>query len=116
MASKATMINELSYVAAVLNRKIVIKCNNKKKFLFLKNIGAKRRFGLGTKWYLTYKTHLDLAEQFTKLRDEGFFFSYDQHGWGPSDIIQHLKENKFVKGSFTEIFWREPNKIETRKI
>jgi hypothetical protein len=110
------MSNLFSYVAAVLNHKIVIKCNDKKKFSALKELGAERKFGFGTKWYLVFEKDDDLAEKFCRLRNEGFFFSYDQHGWGPSDIMRLLKEKNLIKGSFIEVFWKGPNMVETREI
>jgi hypothetical protein len=59
---------------------------------------------------------LDLAEECSKLRDEGFFFSYDQHGGGPSDIVQLLKKKDLIKGHFIEISWSEPNETQTKII
>jgi len=108
-------MTELSYVAAILDEKIVIHCNDKAKIVFLKNIGAKRKFIFGIKWYINYKSDSDLAIIFSQLRDKGFFFSYDQHGWGPAAIFQHLRKNDLLHNDFMEIFWRGPNKIEIRK-
>lgn len=82
------MANELGYIVSLLDNNILIKCNDRNKIIFLKSIGAKRTLGFGIKWYLAYKTDIDLAKLFTKLRDEDFFFSYDQHGWGPSGFHQ----------------------------
>jgi hypothetical protein len=110
------MSKELSYIAAVFDESIVINCNDKTKYAFLKKIGAKRKFLFGIKWRIHYKADADLAIYFAKLRDNGFFFSYDQHGWGPSDIFQYLRKNVLLKGDFTEIFWRGPNITGTRKI
>lgn len=109
-------MDKLSYVATVLDNRIIIQCNDKNKFLFLVEIGAKRKFCFGTKWYLAYQTDFDLAKYFTKLREESFFFAYDQHGWGPSDIVRLLKKNNLVKGNFMEVFWRRGGETETRMI
>lgn len=107
---------KLNYVAAVLDNSIVIKCSDKNEFIFLRNIGAKRKFIFGIEWYIHYKTTIELATFFAKLRDEGFLFSYDQHGWGPSDVFQYLRKNDVLSGDFIEVSWKGPNKEETRKI
>lgn len=116
MATKGVVMNDkLSYATAVFNRDIVIRCNDKSKYKFLKSIEA-RRFLFGSTWYVHYRDDSELASYFNKLREAGFLFSYDQHGWGPSAIFQYLREKGLLQGMYTEIYWTGLNEYHTRKL
>lgn len=102
------------YVGCVLDDaiSITVYCQEKKKFL--RSIGAHRKWFVKNKWRLKYCSQKDLINKLQALRDNGFLFSYDEHGWGPADIFCDLREKKLVHGEVREIFWRGPNKIGTR--
>ena len=107
----------LSYVASVLDNYIVIECEDKTKFRFLRTIGAKRLFIVfGSRWYLRYDSITELAGFFSQLRDEGFPFSHDEHGWGPAEIFDHRRKQGYLCGKFIEIAWYGPNKTITREL
>ena len=99
------MKNKVCYVRSILSKEITILCNDSKKTKFLRSIQGKRRFLVSSEWVIRYSSNEDLAKIFEKLRNEGFLFSYDQHGWGPSDLFKHYREQGLLTGKFKEIFW-----------
>ena len=109
------MENKLNYVQTVLDKKIIILCNDTNKKKYLRSLGAKRKFIFRSEWVINYSTETDLGNFFSKLRNENFSFSYDQHGWGPSDLFKYLREKKLLEGSFVEIYWVGPGKYNTKK-
>ncbi len=100
------MKEKLCYVRSVLTKEISILCNDHEQLKFLRLIGAKRRYFISSEWVLKYSSDEDLTDLFRKLRDNGFLFSYDQHGWGPSDVFRHHRDKGLLTGKFKEIFWR----------
>lgn len=105
-----------SYVEWVQNNKITIYCCDSNKIKKLKPFKAKKRIFSLNYWVINYDNDKDLAKIMSSLRDNGFLFSYDEHGWCPSEIFQHLREKGCLSGKFTEIFWRGPDKPDTRDL
>src|SRR3989338_3342009 len=105
----------LNYVRSVLSKEIVILCVDREKSKYLRSIGAKKKFIFGSEWVINYVTEDDLAGFFIKLRDEGFLFSYDQHGWGPSDLFRYLRDKNLLNGHFMEIYWVGPSEYRIQK-
>lgn len=103
-----------SYVEWIQNNKITIYCCDNGKIKTLKLLNAKRKLFSLTNWEINYRDDEELAKILSSLRDDLFLFGYDEHGWCPSGIFQHLRENGLLSGKFTEIFWNGPNKIGTR--
>ncbi len=89
-------MEKINYVDSVLKKEITIFCLNKQKSKYLRSIGASKRslFGFGPEWVICYNNRNELANFFSKLRDADFLFSYDEHGWGPSEVFEDLKEKK----------------------
>ena len=105
-----------SYVEWIQNNVITIYCCDRKKINMLKSINARRKLFSCKYWIVRYKGDEELAGILNALRNECFLFGYDEHGWCPSGIFQLLREKGMVHGEFTEIFWRGPNKLGTRKM
>lgn len=99
------MKEKLCYVRSVLTKEITILCDDQEQLNFLRSIGGKRRFFISSEWVIQYSSDDDLTNLFNKLRNKGFLFSYDQHGWGPSDLFRHYRDKGVLTGKFKEIFW-----------
>ena len=99
------MSDRLCYVQSALNGEIIVLCNDLQKLKFLCSIGARRKHFFSFEWVIQYSSNEDLVNAFRKLRDGGFFFSYDQHGWGPSHLFRYYRDNGLLNGKFKEIYW-----------
>lgn len=99
------MSDIVCYVRSVLDNEVTIICHDKTKSKFLRFIGARKRFLSKSEWVIKYSSDKNLADIFLKLRDGEFLFSYDEHGWGPSDIFRYHRDNGLLTGNFKEVFW-----------
>lgn len=93
----------LAYVCLIGKNAIYIICEDNKKKLFLKLMGAKREFLYRNRWILKYFSENELAEKLMSLRDHGFIFEGGMHGWTPVDIFHDLKEHGAPFGKIIEI-------------
>lgn len=109
------MRSRLNYVAGVLEKEIFIRCGDKSKYSFLKNLGAKKLFMSVYSWRISYKSSMEIAGYFDKLRNENFLFSVDE-GLSPASKFHHLREQGLLKDSFIEIYWTEAGEFKTRKV
>lgn len=116
MAKDIIVKNQYSYVEWIQNNKITIYCCDNNKAKKLKSLNAKRKLFSLNYWIIAYSNDEELAKVISLLRDDGFLFGFDEHGWCPSGIFQHFREKKLLSGKFTEIFWSGPNKIGTREV
>ena len=106
------------YVAAILNKDIVINCASKDKEKSLKKIGARRKLFERNKWHLKCQTDnkLELAALLKRLRDLGFCFAGAPGGWPPASVFGLLREQGYVNGQITEIMWRGQGKVVKREM
>ncbi len=105
------MENNLDYVEWIQKNKILIISKNKD--VFLKTLGANRKFFNKSKWALNYKDDSDLAKKLMLLRDAEFMFAGGNQGWEPISIFCYLREKKLVTGEAIEIVWKGINKPTT---
>lgn len=111
------MIKEtLDYITAIQNNKIVIVCEDEKKKVYLKSIGAKKPLFGGNRWFLHYLSEDDLSQMLMDLRDKNFMFVGGVYGWSPVDVFQHLKQKGMTFGSLSEIVWTSKNTSLIRKL
>lgn len=99
------MRKRLCYVRSVLTNRIIIVCGDGRQLRFLRSIGGKRRYLVRSEWVIKYSSDNKIIDLFKRLRNEGFLFSYDQHGWGPSDLFRYYRGKGLLAGKFNEIFW-----------
>lgn len=116
MARDENMSNKFSYVEWIQDHRITIYCNDKDKSKKIKILKGKRKFFSFKYWIINYRDEYELAKILASLRNENFFFGFDEHGWSPSGIFQYLREKGMLTGKFIEIFWRGKDKIGTREV
>lgn len=105
-----------SYVDWIQDFQITVYCVDDKKIKFLKSIHAKRKFFNRKYWIISYDNDYNLAKLLTLLRNENFMFSYDEHGWSPSGIFQHLREKGLLCGKLKEISWKKEDDVCIREL
>ncbi len=101
------------YIVAILASDIVINCVSKSKGKLLKEIGARRKLFVRSKWYLDYEVDnkKQLALKLEQLRDWGFCFAGAAGGWPPSAVFDLLRAEGYVSGKIIEIMWRNPEEV-----
>lgn len=105
-----------SYVKWIQDNEIIVYCYDHNKTKILKLLKARRRIFSLKYWVINYCDDEELAKILSALRDDGFLFGYDEHGWCPSGIFEHLRDKNLLSGKFMEIYWRGTNKIGTREL
>lgn len=103
-------MKELSYVRSFENNVVDINCADHERTKFLKSIGAKRRFLSKKGWVIEVTADYSVWKIFALLRDQGFLFSYDEHGWGASDLFRYYREKGLLEGGFDEVLWEGDGK------
>ncbi len=131
------MYEELNYVSSIQDNNIVITCSSKDKikilkamgaktgwfqtnpwylnYIFLKMMGVKKGWFPKNTWYLNYISEQDLVKKLETLRDNGFMFGGDAHGWPPAAVFRQLRQKYNLSGEIIEIVWTGPNKTLTYK-
>ncbi len=56
-------------------------------------------------WKIRFDDDEDLGRLFVVLRDLGFCFLGQPHGWPPAAIFEELRSRGLIDGSFKEISW-----------
>ena len=103
------------FVEAILKNEVTIYCTLKEKVVFLKVIGAKRDWFWKKTWSLSFESKKEMINILMKLNESGAAFSFDEHGWGPSSVFIHYRDEGLVQGEIVEIFWIGGGKYRTRK-
>ena len=110
------MKNEYSYVEWIQNHKIDIRCYDDNKTVCLKFLNARKKIFNSHTWVIYYRDDNELIKIISSLRDNGFMFAFDEHGWCPSGIFQYFREKGLLFGKFTEIFWRGTQGVGIREL
>lgn len=103
------------FVRAILDIEIIIYCILKEKVYFLKTIGAKRKWFWTKTWSVKFESTKDKINILMKLNESGAAFSFDEHGWGPSSVFIHYRDEGLARGEIQEIFWAGGGKYSIRK-
>jgi hypothetical protein len=61
-------------------------------------------------WDLPYRSDQQLAEILIALRDAGYPFLGEEHGWPPTAIFEDLRDKGLLSGPFREITWLGPGR------
>ncbi len=104
-----------SYVSSVQDNIVVVIISSKIDKAVLQALGGKRSL-LSSKWHIKCDDDEQLADCFTKLRDENIAFVGGSHSWTPAEVFIYLRDKNIISGSFKEITWSDPGNFHIREL